>query len=64
MHIIDYIFISGLITLILIIIDVLIIIKIIKLDIKWVKIISLIILFFAIIHGLSAFLYIHDIINF
>lgn len=64
MHFIDYIIIGGLITLILIIIDALMIIRIIKLDIKWNKIITFIILIFALIHGISAFLYVLGIIKF
>ena len=64
MHLIDLVMIGGLITLILIIIDVLIIIRIIKIDIMWYKIVTFIILIFAILHGLSAFLYVHGIINF
>ena len=64
MHFIDLIMIGGLITLVLIIINVLIIIKIIKLDIKWYKILTFLTLIFAILHGLSAFLYVHGLISF
>ncbi len=64
MHFLEYVLLGGLITLILIIIDALIVIRIIKLDMKWNTILTILILIFGIIHGLSAFLYANGIIKF
>ena len=64
MNFTNYIAIGGLITLILLIIEVMTGLRIIKVKVKWHKLLAFIILGFAIIHGLLAFLYFYGIISF